>query len=116
MTDYHLLDIAHTLKQIDNRPCPKLITRYVQMFKAGCTSRFARCEEREVWVCDHFGSRQGDFTFLETPDFRAKCLENGEFDRKHVCGMGTSVHGLWRHLDRASTFSLEKVGYNADQE
>ncbi|KAH8786074.1 hypothetical protein BGZ57DRAFT_1002253 [Hyaloscypha finlandica] len=98
--------VNHTRKQIDNKPCSKAKSRFVEMERGGCGFGSA-CEEREteVWVFDHFTPDQADFTFLELPgkalstSARPKCLEKGHFTKHHDCGIGKAVNVPWRHVD-----------------
>ncbi|KAE9377844.1 hypothetical protein N431DRAFT_461421 [Stipitochalara longipes BDJ] len=104
--------VNHTRKQIDNKLCPKNQIRYVEMEGGGCSSNNG-CKKREgnVWVFDHFSPSQGDFTFLEHPRYYydyPKCLERGHFTRNHKCGIGKTVDGHWRHLDKGG-FPMEVV-------
>jgi hypothetical protein len=105
------LDIAHTLKQADNLPCTKLQTRTVQVLQHKCPR--AGCQQQEVWVCDHFSHRQGDFTFLEIPaansrTLGAQCWHSG-FTKHHDCGIGTTVKEPWRHLDKVTFVQVEEI-------
>lgn len=99
-------DVAHTHHQLDNLPCFKAQSRFVETMSGGCGPGVECKQMKEMkWTFDHWDVHQGDFTFLEKGiDLRSKqpkCLV-GEFTLQHGCLIGKSVKLPWRHLDEVS--------------